>query len=759
MRYQTSIFPTNDEGNFLVAIYFSSYPVGGENTYLTSAAHFFMSSVNAPTIAHDLTTRVTIMRAASASDAGVYAQAASTQREMANESQGDPAGRARFEANAAEDERKTILAGQDGVTVPRRVYVSREGTVLLGFAQSTGSHLDTPRVMCRCLTLDTKTQKWDVMGQENPGTAAMAAMSALTTAPDGPSLLSMLKLMTSAVLPTKSSKLPAKLDDLAANAAGRPQAISHDGKRAIFIGMGSPAAIPMEFATDASRKRMGQFPQPAQTYLPTAQGWVLVGMDSVSVFEFDMYTPKATWKLPKAFIPYQATVSRHGRWLASATERGSVCVMDMADGSTRQFFPHAGAGADTQVNVAINDQGGMLATRIGSDLVLTNLADGLSWKAATLNQHARPATANDPTSAIMIETGFAFVGATLVCADSTGVHCCSNVPTPDQLAGAIVSEKGRARASAPIKVTNSGSLTLWLAEARLERAAAALTAYHSPAATIKVKSIGKNASPHEPSASLGRSRFGGWPDLPRAMAWPFGEGRPMAFLGQINLAEAHAVTPGLRLPTTGLLSFFLGSADDVVDHGDDTPPFFLVELMPVEKRNGRSWLVHYQTDLSDLVRLEYAQTPRPQTFSPCALSFERATATLPDENTLAYEALPLDDLERDRYNQLLAQLAPDEDRNADCQLMGYPQLIQWTPPEGSCVLAEAGKDIFAFPEPNSPEYPAFVASANQWSLLLQLTSDSEADFLWGDAGHFYFYGNREAMARGDFSSVQGSFEN
>jgi uncharacterized protein YwqG len=52
-----------------------------------------------------------------------------------------------------------------------------------------------------------------------------------------------------------------------------------------------------------------------------------------------------------------------------------------------------------------------------------------------------------------------------------------------------------------------------------------------------------------------------------------------------------------------------------------------------------------------------------------------------------------------------------------------------------------------------------MQAASRWGLLLQLTSNADANFIWGDGGHFYFYGRRDAMTEGDFSDVWVVFEN
>src|SRR5262249_37406752 len=55
---------------------------------------------------------------------------------------------------------------------------------------------------------------------------------------------------------------------------------------------------------------------------------------------------------------------------------------------------------------------------------------------------------------------------------------------------------------------------------------------------------------------LGGSRLGGAPDLPPGRSWPVWQGSPMAFIGQVKLADIAAHDEEKHLPHAGLLSFF-----------------------------------------------------------------------------------------------------------------------------------------------------------------------------------------------------------
>ena len=233
----------------------------------------------------------------------------------------------------------------------------------------------------------------------------------------------------------------------------------------------------------------------------------------------------------------------------------------------------------------------------------------------------------------------------------------------------------------------------------------------------------------------------------------------MAFLAQINLAEAHLVQPSLRLPKNGLLSFFLGCGDETYEKDGDRRSRFMVDPM-VGTRDGVNdgWKVIFTESTENLERRRCSESALPELFEPCAVGFRARGLSLPDEHTVAYSLLELEDDERDDYNELLSQLKPNDERFSE-QLMGFPQLIQGTPPEMMCELAFRGLDPWRYPDPASDYYPDLATGASGWGLLLQLTSNSSAEFCWGDAGHLYFYGDRRAMESGDFSKTWVNFEN
>jgi hypothetical protein len=298
--------------------------------------------------------------------------------------------------------------------------------------------------------------------------------------------------------------------------------------------------------------------------------------------------------------------------------------------------------------------------------------------------------------------------------------------------------------------------------ARLSPVAAGIQPHYAPAVLLQARPMNKAgwmAPPNPKAPVLGGSRFGGWPDLPAGASWPRWQDRPMAFLAQIDLAEAHAAQPALRLPKAGLLLFFVGCMADTFEPVDDPRPHHLLDVMlGTDPAHRGGWRVLHTTAGTQLQRQTWPTLPMPQTFPPCALRLVKGGKPLPDEETVAYSRLPLDSAQRDDYNDLIAQLAPDDDAWA-CQLSGHPNLIQGTPPELMCELASRGVSPWRVPQSTDADFEDIMDAASQWGLLLQLTSNADAGFEWGDGGHFYFYGRKAAMAQGIFDNIWVAYEN
>nr|WP_240946416.1 DUF1963 domain-containing protein [Pseudomaricurvus alkylphenolicus] len=256
---------------------------------------------------------------------------------------------------------------------------------------------------------------------------------------------------------------------------------------------------------------------------------------------------------------------------------------------------------------------------------------------------------------------------------------------------------------------------------------------------------------------LGVSRLGGWPDLPDGTAWPTWEGRPMGFIGQINLSELASVQPDIRLPTGGIVLFFLGCSEETFSSEHlDKETYLLDILLGSRPEHKDGWQAIYADPETTLARTEYTGKIAPELFAPCLVRIVKGGLPLPNEMTAAYSSLDFETDEREHFNEVLDAISEEEPDN---QVSGYPALLQYMPPEFFCTLAAQGKDPYAYPKEGTPEYHDLLEAASKMGLLVQFTSDVNAGFLWGDGGHLYFYGDRAEMEQGNFENCWVYYEN
>ena len=249
---------------------------------------------------------------------------------------------------------------------------------------------------------------------------------------------------------------------------------------------------------------------------------------------------------------------------------------------------------------------------------------------------------------------------------------------------------------------------------------------------------------------VGRSKFGGRPDVPADFAWPvfvtdtFDEEevkpRPLAFLAQFDCgAIAPLDTEGL-LPRTGLLSFFyeLGSQRwgyDPKDAGCARVYWFDGEaLAPAD----------FPAEL-------------PEEFRPPELAPELSGGTDAPDFQDACPALEYDWTANDYrlFDQARRELGLDYPENLS-KLLGWPDIIQ-NNMTLECELVSRGHylgghwDSVPLEERDALRTP----SVQEWRLLFQLDTVASGEFelMFGDCGRIYFYIRKEDLAARRFGRV------
>ncbi|MBX9938787.1 MAG: DUF1963 domain-containing protein [Candidatus Obscuribacterales bacterium] len=241
-----------------------------------------------------------------------------------------------------------------------------------------------------------------------------------------------------------------------------------------------------------------------------------------------------------------------------------------------------------------------------------------------------------------------------------------------------------------------------------------------------------------------RSKFGGIPDVPAGFIWPKEEeeeeeeSTPLEFLCQLDLAEIAKVWSDSNLPSAGLLSFFAAASE--FSFGGN-PSF---------------WKVFYFDSKSSLKRAKRPSSASTWnnfpngTFPACSVDFE-LIHTLPDPYSNRMHAIITQEEDREKYQELIMGWQGDALEDPTHQLLGHPQLIQQD------VFDECNEQVEQFDSRFSKQFAKpsqhLQDSVNDWLLLLQIDSDDQAEFFWGDSGKLYFCIRRGDLAARNFDRV------
>jgi len=482
--------------------------------------------------------------------------------------------------------------------------------------------------------------------------------------------------------------------------------------------------------------------------IPNKNAWVAFKSDldgwCLKVIEYT--SGKVLNKIPLAKNSESFDLSVETDKAVIGDSNGMLSIVDIVTSKIVKFRAHIGVNKDNWINVKISQDGQWAASSIDNKLLsISNLQNMTTIQLDEMEMLVHKAEKyKEVDMDTKVEPIFSFVNNILVIVDANGIQQIN----PTKL---VFDEKPIKEEKIDLSTINAKShLKEMLSHAGLVHKFNTIKKYHSPAIELKTKLIKTKTFRKE----HGKTQFGGYPDLPKGTKWPMWQNRPMSFLVQINLTEIHEINPDIKLPKTGLLSFFLGCEDDC--YATDNDERYMVDLMVcTNSKELGGWKVIYTKDTGSLTELRYSLSPVPEKYYTCSAEACSGGNQLPDVYSTAYNKLNLKGVEIDNYNMLLEKInLDDEDYDKwDSLLMGYPSLIQLNPPEIFCERAMLGLD------PYKIETKKELDDSSQWAMIIKLTSDHKVDYIWGDGGYFYFYGNREKIAKGDFSETWVYFEN
>jgi hypothetical protein len=215
-------------------------------------------------------------------------------------------------------------------------------------------------------------------------------------------------------------------------------------------------------------------------------------------------------------------------------------------------------------------------------------------------------------------------------------------------------------------------------------------------------------------------RLGGTPLFPPGEPWPTWEGRPLDFLGSVDFAALAKVQEVPGLPAEGMAAFYYASAVPR-PWGDDPGQrsgwrMFTGDLREVDPPEGVDAF-----PMCPLRAAPFLSLPSPQ--EPVLRRLDVAYSGM----LSVYEQL---------HVAWLQHIWPDD--APVHQLGGWPVLVL-RPLGPDCQYASTGRDLDAMDLSTDEQ----VEVAQQWHLVLQLDSDPQLGWHWGEPGRVYFCAHRD----------------
>ncbi len=257
--------------------------------------------------------------------------------------------------------------------------------------------------------------------------------------------------------------------------------------------------------------------------------------------------------------------------------------------------------------------------------------------------------------------------------------------------------------------------------------------------------IGVKTKKTSSKIGIGKSKFGGLPDLGKEMEWPNLNGFPFGFLGQINLSEIKFDKLN-SLPENGLLLFFFSTNQDDYRYEnlkDMHRVIFIEKLSNLEQRN-------YPEKYSDLAKFNECEIEYFEQFSlPSFQNYKILDLNFTDEDdNLLFEA-----------SEIINELTSAEEEIGH-QILGNAQAVQgdvnypW-------ALQSIGHKLKTLSELNITDQNRVLENQKNIRLLLQIDmSDNTPNFSgFGASGGFYFGIAEKDLANGNFEKTYFGLQN
>ena len=227
------------------------------------------------------------------------------------------------------------------------------------------------------------------------------------------------------------------------------------------------------------------------------------------------------------------------------------------------------------------------------------------------------------------------------------------------------------------------------------------------------------------------SKFGGTPVVQTdKFHWPRNNGKPMAFLAQLDLAEISQVHRYDWLSKEGVILFFYDVHE--MPWGFDPKDRGKWCVLYLSNPDGNA---HFPEDMDDEFKI-------PESFIKPEL-----VEIFPHYDDPSIEILGLTDEESDLYCDL-----DDRGDEPSHQVGGFPLPVQGNYMELESQLASNGVYVGTPEGYESREAKGLRSGAKDWKLLFQFDSDDALEVMWGDCGTIYFWVQQQKAKRNEFDN-------
>lgn len=275
-----------------------------------------------------------------------------------------------------------------------------------------------------------------------------------------------------------------------------------------------------------------------------------------------------------------------------------------------------------------------------------------------------------------------------------------------------------------------------------------LEKYRPALEKLALKTVCINTTEADEYKTLGNSRFGGLPDLPKGEDYPIwhadfdGEEHHYIFIAQLNCEELAPYQD--YLPAKGILYFYLEEEES-----------FGCKVVYHPNSDDLETAKSIKTEDLNIFDMDEPYSPHKAEYSPCV--------GLPSfySDDYWYELIEAPELENlEDYDHPDYKAFSETDRDSFRKALGKKGRFQeWNNtyyPDSHHSLND-----YVFTQHESPQEQAalkFKGNPEDWVVLLKVYSDNKCGFCFWDAGELFFVIHKSDLAKADFSKVYASIE-